>query len=99
MTSPERSVAIGPEMPDWGSWEWVGADVARELAKYYPTATYPPGVMPDADVVVVVKHRPPAAWMETVRRRARDSWTITRSWRGATWISSAPATTRATSRS
>jgi hypothetical protein len=64
MSSAARkaTLAIGPEMPGWGSWEWVGADVARELAKYFRVVTCPPSVFPDADVVVVVKHPPSAAW-------------------------------------
>lgn len=64
-------VAFGPEMAGWGSWEWVGEDIARELGRYFRTCTFPPWELPDADVVVVVKHAPPREWLEAAARRGR----------------------------
>ncbi len=63
-------VAFGPDMPGWGSWEWVGVDLAGELAKYYQTFTYPLGAAPACDVAVVVKQAPAPEWVELVSRRA-----------------------------
>jgi hypothetical protein len=30
-------VTFGPEMPGWGSWDWVGADVMAEMGKFFRT--------------------------------------------------------------
>lgn len=54
----ELSVAFGPEMPGFGSWEWVGAETARELAKYFDVVTFRDSI-PSCDVVVFVKFHPP----------------------------------------
>jgi len=51
-------VAIGPQLP-LASWNWVGFDLARELAKYFDVAPFSqrPGTLAlnPCDVVVVVK--------------------------------------------
>jgi hypothetical protein len=57
-------------MSGWGSWDWVGADLADELAHCYRTMRYRLGEVPVADVVVVVKHAPLHDWAEEVSRRA-----------------------------
>lgn len=64
------TVAFGPEMPGWGSWEWVGLDLREELAAYYRTGSFRADELPDADIVVVVKHPPSGEWWEAVARRA-----------------------------
>jgi hypothetical protein len=64
------SVAIGPVMPGWGSWEWVGADLLGESAAWCRADRFDGWEVPDADVVVVVKHAPPPDWAEAVARRA-----------------------------
>ena len=38
-TRPPR-VAFGPVLPDWGSWQWLGADLLEELAPCYATAAF-----------------------------------------------------------
>jgi hypothetical protein len=48
-------VAFGPEMPGWGSWEWLGSDLRQELARYYETLVFSDSV-PRCDVAVIVKH-------------------------------------------
>jgi hypothetical protein len=63
-------IAFGPEMPGWGSWEWVGADLQQELSKYYGTVSFTGSEIPDCDVVVVIKHAPPYELLERVARRA-----------------------------
>ncbi len=56
---PSRPViAFGPEMPEWGSWDWVGADTMRELAGHFVTFSYAWGEIPACDVVFVIKHAP-----------------------------------------
>jgi hypothetical protein len=65
----ELAVALGPEMPGWGTWEWVGLDVAGELKKYFRVSTFSAWGRPEADVVVVVKHAPPLEWMDAMRGR------------------------------
>jgi glycosyltransferase involved in cell wall biosynthesis len=61
-------IAFGPEMPGWGSWEWVGADLARTLGAR--ATTFTAWQEPDADAVIVVKHPPPPEWAKCVARRA-----------------------------
>src|SRR5262249_50895009 len=64
-------VAFGPVMPGWGSWEWVGADVCREVSKHFRTAVFEADAIPEADVVVVIKHVPGVAWMHETSRRSK----------------------------
>lgn len=64
------AVYFGPEMPGWGSWEWVGADLQRELGKYFRTECFRRNEIPSADVIFVIKHLPPDEW---VRRVAKHS--------------------------
>lgn len=50
-----HSVAVGPMMPDVGSWEWVGQDFCRALAAEFEVQTWtdhPPG----CDLAIVVKY-------------------------------------------
>jgi hypothetical protein len=49
-------VAFGPELPDWGSWQWVGADLMRELSTSFRTRSFRGPALPDCDVLVLVKH-------------------------------------------
>src|SRR5947207_3507382 len=50
------TVAVGPVMPGWGSWEWVGRDLRQALARYYTTSEFGSDEVPQADVVLVIKH-------------------------------------------
>ena len=63
-------VAFGPEMPGWGSWEWIGDCLKQELSKCYRTISFQGGELPQADLVFVVKHAQPIQWMEQAVRRA-----------------------------
>jgi hypothetical protein len=65
------TVAFGPEAPDWGSWDWVGADLARALDETFSVRTFQPWEIPECEVVVTVKHQPPMEWVDQVTRRAR----------------------------
>jgi hypothetical protein len=53
------TIAIGPVMPGWGSWDWVGADLVSELANDYRILTYGPGETPVCDLQLVIKHPGP----------------------------------------
>jgi len=68
--SSELRVAIGPVMPGWGCWEWVGADMADELSRYCQTETFTYDWVPDSEVIVIIKHPPPAAWWDVVKQRS-----------------------------
>lgn len=58
MESSKAVVAFGPAVDDRGSWEWVGADLEREMRKYFKTVCWRRGMIPASDVLVVVKHAP-----------------------------------------
>src|SRR5436309_3401498 len=64
---PVAAIAFGPEMPGWGSWEWVGADLAAALGNR--AVTFRAWEEPNAAAVVIVKHAPPLEWAERVSRR------------------------------
>jgi hypothetical protein len=63
-------VAFGPETPGWGSWNWVGADLVRELAAGLDTRSFGWGELPEGDVCVIVKHLLPRQAVERLARRA-----------------------------
>jgi hypothetical protein len=57
-----KTIAFGPEMPGWGSWEWVGADIAATLKSHYQTVIYQ-GEIPACDLCVRVKIPPDPEWL------------------------------------
>jgi hypothetical protein len=62
-------LAVGPAR-DYPSWNWVGADTARELAKYADVALFESfRRIPPSDAVMIVKHRPPLALARALRGR------------------------------
>jgi len=66
---PRRTIAFG-RMRDKPSWNWVGFDVARELSKYYNVVIYDSWLaLPEADVVFVVKKRPPEPFVTAAREK------------------------------
>jgi hypothetical protein len=64
------TVAFGPEVKEWGSWNWVGADLAEALRRDLRVRVFQPWEVPECEVVVVVKHQPPQEWVGRVARRA-----------------------------
>ena len=50
------TVAFGPALSGWGSWEWVGADLEGLLKRYLDTKIFHRAIPNDCDAVVVVKH-------------------------------------------
>jgi glycosyltransferase involved in cell wall biosynthesis len=65
------AVAIGPRMPGWGSWEWLGADLAAALRGRFEVREFDGADVPACDAVVVVKHALPVEVVEALSRRAR----------------------------
>ncbi len=63
-------IAFGPEMPGWGSWDWLGADLRDELASNYRTVSFAGSAVPECDVLVLIKHRLPADALEQAAGRA-----------------------------
>jgi glycosyltransferase involved in cell wall biosynthesis len=57
-------------MPGWGSWDWVGTFLLEQLTAAFNTSTFEQWKAPEADAVVVIKHVPPAEWVERVKRRS-----------------------------
>src|SRR4029077_15886972 len=52
-------IAFGPRLPDFGSWDWVGADIADELSREFDVRIFDHEV-PLCDLVVFVKFKPAA---------------------------------------
>lgn len=63
-------VAIGPTMPGWGSWDWIGAGLIDGLRGLFDVRVFAPWDVPAADVVIVVKHAPPQGWVAAAADRA-----------------------------
>ena len=70
-TQSRPLVVFGPEMPGWGSWDWVGADLLREISRYYRTQQFSSSGIPAADVLVIVKHALPFEIIEQVSSRSK----------------------------
>jgi hypothetical protein len=66
-----HKIAVGPIL-NQPSWRWVGFDVARELGKYYSIELFRrDGIIPDVDLVFVVKHPPPTRFARELRARGK----------------------------
>jgi len=61
-------IAFGPALAGWGSWDWVGADIATELSRYFCTVCFQGRPDHACDLLFVVKH---AAVLELAREVAR----------------------------
>jgi hypothetical protein len=62
-------IAFGPRMPGWGSWDWVGSDLQTHLASTFRTISFGWEQAPSCDVLVVVKHVPPAEFLARLSPR------------------------------
>lgn len=63
------TIAFGPENPAFGSWQWLGVDLAHELARDHEVGVFRDQV-PAVDVVVFLKFLPDADALAAVRARA-----------------------------
>jgi hypothetical protein len=57
---PTTTIAIDPRIPGWGSWEWLGANLAAALRGWFEVREFDGADVPECDVAVVVKHALPA---------------------------------------
>ena len=62
-------VAFGPRIPEAGSWEWLGQDMATALQEKFETVVFDRDV-PPCDVAVFIKFKPPR---ESLRKIAAPS--------------------------
>lgn len=67
------TIAFGPKL-QYPSWEWVGADTAEELRKYYTVITYDADELPQADVIFVIKR--PLTLEQVAQIKANGSYLI-----------------------
>jgi hypothetical protein len=63
-------VAFGPELPGWGSWQWVGADLLAALDGPYRVVPFQNDRVPDCDLVFLVKHALPPDLLASLARRS-----------------------------
>ena len=62
-------VAIGPESPDFGSWNWLGVDLANELSIDHDVTCFRRDI-PKADVVIFFKFLPDLNTLHSLRQHA-----------------------------
>ncbi len=67
--------AFGPQAFGWGSWDWVGADIHSVLGIGFTVHEFDPWEAIKADVVVIIKHRPPDSWIEQTARLSKLVYT------------------------
>lgn len=66
-----KTVALGPEK-DVPSWNWIGFDMCRELAKYYNVVTYESlEKPPEADIILCIKQRVTDGFLGECKSRKR----------------------------
>lgn len=73
IVSTSARIAIGPVMPGWGSWDWVGSDVGftlRQRGFQVESWRMQTGI-PEADVVIIVKHPPDRRHFDLAANRSR----------------------------
>lgn len=64
----ERPVlAFGPRIPEFGSWNWVGEDIAQALSQDFDVRIFDQEI-PDCDLAVLVKFKPD---LTTLRQAAQ----------------------------
>lgn len=59
-------VAFGPAVTGWGSWDWVGLDIARALQTHFEVTLFDALRIPPCDVLCVIKHVPPATMWQAL---------------------------------
>jgi len=58
MSQPRRiSVSFGPRLPQFGSWDWIGADTVEFLSSDFDVRVFDDAI-PPTDIVVFVKFKP-----------------------------------------
>ena len=68
--SSSKHVAIGPELPEFGSWNWLGIGLGVVLQSTCQTSTFTNAHHPPAaDIVVFLKFKPPLETLKQLRRQ------------------------------
>ncbi|MCZ2344471.1 MAG: glycosyltransferase family 4 protein [Bacteroidales bacterium] len=65
MANP-ATVAIGPKLDRWGSWDWVGQGLRDALTPTHSVHTFDAWMVPNAEIVIVIKQRPPTDWIQAI---------------------------------
>lgn len=50
-------IAVGRRLPGFGSWDWIGADLCREIGGRHTVVPFDESP-PECDVVLIIKHTP-----------------------------------------
>lgn len=65
------TIHLGPLMPGWGSWEWLGQEMIPAFQRWANVETFtydqPP---PKHGTLIVIKHPPPRLWQKSLRASA-----------------------------
>lgn len=63
-------IHLGPVMPGWGSWEWLGQEMIPEFARYAEVSTFTYDHQPPTSgVIFIIKHPPPVEWQQAIQSR------------------------------
>ena len=74
-STPRFSIAIGPELPEFGSWNWLGEPFARFLSRDRRSSTYASlKNLPAADCVLFLKFKPSIDTLLQLRHRSLLVW-------------------------
>ena len=69
MMDPIR-IAIGPENPDFGSWNWIGRSLVEGLRSPFLAETFrDPFNIPTADIIVFLKFKPSCRQLQSLRQQ------------------------------
>jgi hypothetical protein len=63
-------VAIGSEMPEWGSWAWAGEDIRTELTQNYRATAFRGENVPECHAAVFVKDAPSPSLVDQLSSRS-----------------------------
>ncbi|MBI1349377.1 hypothetical protein GC163_24180 [bacterium] len=65
-----RRIAIGPENPAFGSWNWLGVDLGQALAQPYDVEFFRDSI-PGTDLLIFIKFLPAVETLRDLRQRSR----------------------------
>ncbi len=70
MSLMRPTLAFGPELPHFGSWQWLGADLQRGLSHEFEARSFSTEI-PPTDIVVIIKFLPSLETLQVLRRSSR----------------------------
>lgn len=66
----KKRLHLGPVMPGWGSWEWLGQAMMPVFQEHGDVEAFRYEEEPPADgLIVIIKHPPPTHWWQTIQAR------------------------------